>query len=70
MNDHVYKIIDVVGSSKVSVEDAIEQAVTRASESVNHLEWFKVDEVRGNIHENKVSFYQVVLKLGFRLDDA
>ncbi len=68
MSDNVYKMIDVVGSSKISIEDAIEGAINRASDSVNHVEWFKIDEVRGHVENGKVGHYQVVLKLGFRLD--
>lgn len=65
---HVYKIIDVVGSSPKSIEDAIEQAIARTAETVNHVEWFQVDEVRGHVVDGKVGHYQVTVKLGFRLD--
>lgn len=68
MSDHVYKIIEVVGSSSKSVEDGIENGVTRASETVEHLEWFKVEEIRGSVMDGKVAQYQVVLKIGFRLN--
>lgn len=68
MSDHVYKIVDVVGSSTTSIEDGVQQALTRASDSIDHLEWFKIDEVRGNVQDGKVGHYQVVLKLGFRLE--
>ncbi|MFV0278485.1 MAG: dodecin [Parahaliea sp.] len=67
MSDHVYKMIDVVGTSSKSIKDSIEQALARASESVEHLEWFKVEEVRGSVSNGRVGHYQVVLKLGFRL---
>lgn len=69
MSDHVYKMIDVVGSSKVSIEDAIQGAVTRASSSVDNVEWFQMSEVRGHVEDGKIGHYQVVLKLGFRLND-
>jgi len=69
MSDHVYKKIDVVGSSKKSVEDAIENAVKRASQTIDHVEWFEVDEIRGHVVDGKVGHYQVVMKVGFRLED-
>lgn len=65
---HVYKITEVVGSSPTSMEDAIEQAIARTSETVDHVEWFKVDEVRGHVVNGKVGHYQVTLKVGFRLN--
>lgn len=68
MSDHVYKKIDVVGSSKVSIEDAIQQAVKRASQTIDNVEWFEVDEVRGHVVDGEVGHYQVVMKIGFRLD--
>lgn len=67
---HIYKKIDVVGSSETSIEDAIEQALSRASESVEHIEWFEVDEIRGHVvDDKKVGHYQVGLKIGFRLEN-
>jgi dodecin len=69
MNDeHVYKRIDLVGSSSVSTDDAIRNAVARASETVKNLEWFEVDQVRGHIRDGKVAHFQVMLRVGFRLD--
>jgi flavin-binding protein dodecin len=70
MHDHVYKVIDLVGSSEKSIEDAINNAVTRASETVRHLRWFEVQQVRGQIENGKVHFYQAVLKVGFTMEDA
>lgn len=67
--DHVYKKIELVGSSSTSVSDAIEMAVERAARTINHLEWFEVDQVRGHIENGKVDHYQVVLKAGFRLEE-
>lgn len=67
--DHVYKKIELVGSSSTSVSDAIEKAIERAARTVAHLEWFEVDQVRGHIENGKVEHYQVVLKAGFRLDE-
>ncbi|MGD8559730.1 MAG: dodecin family protein [Gammaproteobacteria bacterium] len=68
MSDHVYKVIELVGSSAKSTDDAIENAVSRASETLEHLDWFEVVETRGHIDDGKVAHYQVVLKVGFRLE--
>ena len=69
MSDHVYKKIELTGSSKISVEDAIQNAITVASKSLQHLDWFEVQEVRGDISDGQVGYYQVTLKVGFRLND-
>jgi dodecin len=69
MQDHVYKVIDLVGTSEKSIEDAIATAVTRASQTMRNLRWFEVTETRGHIEQGKISHYQVVLKVGFTLDD-
>lgn len=66
---HVYKIVDVVGSSPTSIEDAIQQAIARTSKTVSNVEWFQVDQVRGHIENGKLGHYQVAIKLGFRLDE-
>ena len=70
MSDHIYKIVQLVGSSPSSVEDAIQNAVTRASKSLKNLRWFEVLETRGQIQGGKVSHYQVTIKVGFTLDDT
>ncbi len=69
MSSHVYKKVDVVGSSKVSIEDAIQNAVKRTSQTVKRVEWFEVEEIRGHVVDGEVGHYQVVMKIGFRLDD-
>ena len=69
MPEHVYKKIEVVGSSPNSVEEAIQNAVARASKSLHNLRWFEVVEVRGNIDGDQVAHYQVTLKVGFTLDE-
>ena len=69
MSDHVYKKLELVGSSKKSVEDAIQNAIDTASKSLQHLDWFEVQEVRGEIRDGAVNYYQVTLKVGFRLND-
>ncbi len=69
MPDHVYKVIEIVGSSSESIEDAIDNAIQRASKTLKHLNWFQVVETRGHIEDGKVAHYQVILKIGFRLED-
>lgn len=69
MLDHTYKIIDIVGSSSVSTDEAIRNAIKKASTSVRHINWFQVVETRGSVSEGKVTHFQVILKLGFRLDE-
>jgi flavin-binding protein dodecin len=69
MSDHVYKKVEVVGSSKESLENAIENAVNRASKTLNNLRWFEVGEIRGHIDNGKVEHWQVGVKIGFTLDD-
>ena len=69
MADHIYKIIEIVGSSKTSSDDAIQQAIDKAGRSLHNLDWFEVIETRGNIISGKLDHYQVHLRIGFRLDD-
>jgi dodecin len=69
MGDHVYKKVELIGSSKTSVTEAIETAVARASKTMRNLEWFEVDQIRGHIENGEVAHYQVVMKVGFRIDD-
>jgi flavin-binding protein dodecin len=68
MVDHVYKTIDITGTSRKSPEDAIRVAIEKASKSVHNLRWFKVVEVRGNIDGGTVEHWQVSLHIGFTLD--
>lgn len=67
MNDHVYKKTEIVGSSKTTIEDAIENAISRADKTLKNIEWFEVVDTRGYIEDGKVAYYQVTLKIGFRL---
>lgn len=69
MQDHVYKIVELAGSSETSIEDAIQTAIARAGSTLRHLRWFEVIQVRGHIAEGRINHYQVVLKVGFTLDD-
>lgn len=68
MADHVYKIVEIVGSSSKGTDDAIHNAITRASKTLKHLDWFEVLETRGHIENGKIGHYQVTLKIGFRLE--
>jgi hypothetical protein len=69
MTDHVYKTLELTGSSKVGIDDAVKKAIARAAKTVHNLRWFQVTEVRGNIDGGAVSSWQVTLKVGFTLDD-
>lgn len=69
MPDHVYKVIEIVGSSTTGTDDAIRNAIAKASTSVRHINWFQVIETRGHVADGKVAHYQVVLKVGFRVED-
>jgi flavin-binding protein dodecin len=68
MQDHVYKKIELTGSSEKGIEDAIANAVSRASETVRNMRWFEVIETRGHIENGRVAHYQVTLKVGFTLE--
>ncbi|ATG73564.1 dodecin flavoprotein [Zobellella denitrificans] len=68
MSDHVYKLIEVAGSSTTGYDDAIQKAVAKAAESLDHLDWFEVTEMRGHIKDGRIAHFQVVLKIGFRLE--
>lgn len=69
MSDHVYKIVELVGSSPTSIEDAIAGAIARASSTVDNIRWFEVLETRGHVDGGKVSHYQVTIKVGFTVKD-
>jgi flavin-binding protein dodecin len=69
-NNHVYKMIELTGSSPNGIEDAVNNAVNRASKTVRNMRWFEVTETRGHIENGKISHWQVTLKVGFTLDDA
>jgi dodecin len=69
MPDHVYKLIELVGTSATTVEDAINQAVTQAAATIKNLRWFQVSEVRGEIDNGNVARWQVTLKIGFTVEE-
>jgi dodecin len=70
MPDHVYRIIEVAGSSERSIDDAIRSAVARASRTLRQVGWFEVVQTRGHVEDGKVAHFQVVLKVGFTLEDS
>jgi flavin-binding protein dodecin len=67
--EHVYKVIELVGSSDSSIEDAVQGAVARASSTLHNLRWFEIVQTRGHIENGKVRHYQVLLKVGFTLEE-
>ena len=67
MQDKTYKLIEIVGVSSTSIEDAVQTAISRASQTLKNLDWFEIVEARGAIQDGKVSEFQVKLKVGFRL---
>lgn len=68
MSDHVYKKVELTGTSAKSIEDAVNNAIQRAGSSLHNLRWFEVSEVRGDIDNNAVKHWQVTIKVGFTLD--
>jgi dodecin len=69
MSDHVYKIIELTGSSQNGIEDAVQNAVAKASQTLENLRWFEVIETRGYIEDGAVAYWQVTVKIGFTLKD-
>ena len=69
MNDHIYKKIELVGTSTTGIEDAVNRAIEKASKSVRNMRWFEVVETRGQIEEGKVAHWQVTIEVGFKLED-
>lgn len=69
MEDHVYKQVELTGSSRTTIEDAIQNAIAKAGKTLRNIHWFQVTDTRGYIADNKVDYWQVTIKLGFRLDE-
>ncbi len=69
MSEHVYKSIELTGSSKKGIEDAVERAVAKASKSVRNMRWLEVLSTRGYLDKGKVAYWQVTVKIGFTLED-
>ena len=68
MSNHVYKILELTGSSPTSIEDAVNTAIARANETIRNMHWFEVVDTRGHIQDGKVAHWQVTLKVGFTLE--
>ena len=69
MPDHVYRVTEIVGSSEESVDAAIRNGCARAAQTLHHLDWFEVTEIRGAFKDDQIGWFQVTMKVGFRLDD-
>lgn len=69
MGDHVYKLVELVGSSTTSSDEAVQNAISRAAETLRNLEWFEVLETRGNIANGRIAHWQVRVKIGFRVEE-
>jgi flavin-binding protein dodecin len=69
MTNHVYKLVDLVGSSTAGIDDAIRNAIETAALTIRNIDWFEVVETRGHVKDGKVAHYQVTLKVGFRIED-
>jgi dodecin len=69
MTNHIYKKIELTGSSKTSIEEAIQNAISKAAETVRNMRWFEVVETRGYIEHGQVAYWQVTIKIGFTLED-
>jgi flavin-binding protein dodecin len=68
MSDHVYKLIEIVGSSSKGTDDAVRNAIDRAAKTIKHLDWFEVIETRGHLQDGKIAHWQVKIRVGFRLE--
>ncbi len=70
MTDHVYRVTEIVGTSPDGVDAAIRNGLTRASQTLRHVDWFEVVSVRGHVEDNEIHHFQVTIKVGFRLEDS
>lgn len=68
MSNHTYKLLELTGSSAISIEEAVQNAISKAHESVRNIQWFSVTETRGHVVNGKVAHWQVSIKLGFTLE--
>jgi flavin-binding protein dodecin len=69
MSEHTYKLIELVGSSPISSDEAIKNAISKAAKTVKHMNWFELVETRGHIVDGQVAHFQVTIKVGFRIED-
>ncbi|MGB8021060.1 MAG: dodecin [Candidatus Nanopelagicales bacterium] len=70
MTNRTYRLTDIVGTSPEGIDAAIRNGVARASQTIRHIDWFEVEEIRGYVRDGKVDHFQVEMKVGFRLEDA
>lgn len=70
MSDHVYKLVELVGSSQTGTDDAIRNAIETAGQTIRHIDWFEVTETRGHVVDGRVAHFQVTLKVGFRIENG
>ncbi len=70
MDDHIYRVIELAGTSTTTMEDAIKNAISRASKTLRNLRWFQVVETRGRIENERIARWEVILKVGFALEDT
>ncbi|MCB8889030.1 MULTISPECIES: dodecin [Halomonadaceae] len=68
MSDHVYKHVEITGSSETSIEDAVQNALAKASKSIDHMRWLEITDTRGHIENGRVAHWQVTVKVGFTLE--
>jgi flavin-binding protein dodecin len=69
VTDHVYRLSEIVGSSTTSVDDAVRTAIRKAAQTVRNIEWFQTEEIRGQVVDGDVAYFQVTLKIGFRVEE-
>lgn len=70
MSEHVYRVTEVVGTSRTGVDDAVRRAIERATQTLRQVDWFEVTEIRGHLVDGRIEHVQVGMKVGFRLEDA
>jgi flavin-binding protein dodecin len=70
MSNHTYRVVELVGSSPEGVDSAIRNAISRASSTIRHVDWFQTTEIRGHVENGAVDYFQVTLKVGFRIEDS
>ena len=70
MSEHTYRVTEIVGSSPDGIDQAVRNAVKRASQTLHNLDWFEVTEIRGHLADGEIQHVQVTMKVGFRLDDV
>ena len=70
MSNRTYRLTEIVGTSTDGVDDAIRNGVSRAGQTIRHIDWFEVQEIRGHVRDGEVDHFQVAMKIGFRLEDA